>query len=231
MTMTNDAHEASGDLEIEIAGERLRLMPERAVYWARERTLFVADLHLGKAATFRAATIPVPEGMTNDDLHRLRHARERTEPQRVVFLGDLLHAKSGRAPQTLAAAAAAIHEDFAAIDLLLVRGNHDRGAGDPPEEWGIRCVDAEFVLAPFTLMHEPAVPLDGYGLAGHLHPAVELRGRGGQSLRLPCFWFGQRVGVLPAFGSFTGTALVKPLPSDRVFVIAEDQVIALKSPL
>ena len=35
------------------------------------RTLFVADLHLGKSATFRARGLPVPSGTTQDNLRRL----------------------------------------------------------------------------------------------------------------------------------------------------------------
>ena len=65
----------------------------------------------------------------------------------------------------------------------------------------------------------------GYALAGHIHPAVRLSERGGQSLRLPCFWFGPRVGVLPSFGAFTGSAVVRPRAGDQVFVVADDQVI------
>jgi hypothetical protein len=33
------------------------------------------------------------------------------------------------------------------------------------------------------------------------------------------------VGVLPAFGAFTGTADVQPVPGDRVFVVAGDEVV------
>ena len=47
----------------------------------------------------------------------------------------------------------------------------------------------------------------------------------GDSVRLPCFWFGSRYGVLPAFGAFTGTADVLPRRGDQVFVIAEKEVL------
>jgi metallophosphoesterase superfamily enzyme len=62
-------------------------------------------------------------------------------------------------------------------------------------------------------------------MAGHLHPAVRLAGRGGQSLALPCFYFGHAYAVLPAFGDFTGTALVSPRPGERVVVVADDTLI------
>ena len=47
----------------------------------------------------------------------------------------------------------------------------------------------------------------------------------GDRARLPCFWFGTSLGVLPAFGDFTGLADVDPAPSDQVWVIAGDQVM------
>jgi hypothetical protein len=33
--------------------------------------------------------------------------------------------------------------------------------------------------------------------------------------------------VLPAFGSFTGFGPVRPAPGDRLYVIAEDEVLAV----
>jgi metallophosphoesterase superfamily enzyme len=86
-------------------------------------------------------------------------------------------------------------------------------------------VDEPFLDGPFALQHHPEEPSRGYALAGHIHPAVQLSGGGRQRLRLPCFWFGRRVGVLPAFGGFTGSALVTPKAGDRVFVVAENEVI------
>jgi DNA ligase-associated metallophosphoesterase len=210
-------------IDCEIAGERLVLLPEKAAYWPRTRALFVADFHLGKAAAFRSAGIPLPSGTTRENLERLDRAVARTRAAQVVFLGDFLHARSGRAPRTL--------ETFDAwrarrggLELTLVRGNHDAGAGDPPESFGIRCIDPGASFGPFVLNHEPGAARAGYALAGHIHPAVRLHGEG-ESLRLPCFWFGARVGVLPAFGAFTGTAEVRPREGDQVFVIAEDEVL------
>ena len=107
---------------------------------------------------------------------------------------------------------------------MLVRGNHDRHAGDPPCETGVVCVEAPWLEAPFVLAHHPAASGHGFVLAGHLHPGIRLAGQGRQRERLPCFWFSQSVGVLPAFGRFTGLANVEPAAGDRVFAIAGDEV-------
>jgi len=211
-------------IECFVAGERLVLLPEKAVFWPAKETLFVADYHLGKAASFRGAGIPLPAGTTSENVERLDRAVGRTRSSRVVFLGDFLHSAAGRAPRTLARFAS-WREQRRELELTLVRGNHDAHAGDPPGEWGFRTIDAGERLGPFVLNHEPGAVRGGYALAGHTHPAVRLSDRGGETLRLPCFWFGTRFGVLPAFGSFTGTAVVSPRRGDQVFVIAEDEVL------
>ena len=97
-------------------------------------------------------------------------------------------------------------------------------AGDPPEDWGARCIEAGESLGPFVLNHEPGPSRGGYALSGHIHPAVRLSGQG-ESMRLPCFWFGKRYGVLPAFGAFTGSAEVLPRRGDQVYVIADEEVL------
>lgn len=215
-----------GGLAIEVAGERLHLLPERAAFWPRERWLLVADAHFGKAASFRAQGVPVPGGTTGESLRRLESLVARTRAAGVVFLGDFLHSRHGRTPGTLEALAGwrALHPGLV---LRLVRGNHDVHAGDPPASLGVEVVQEPLPLAPWLLCHEPGARVGGYVIAGHIHPAVRISGRANESLRLPCFWFGHGSAVLPAFGAFTGSALVAPAPGDRVCVIAGDRVLEL----
>ncbi len=208
-----------------IAGEKLVLLAEKVAYWPARKALFVADFHLGKAASFRRAGIPLPRGTTTENVERLGRAIDRTGATSVFFLGDFLHSEEGRAASTFERFGA-WREARAKVELTLVRGNHDRKAGDPPGEWKMRCIDAGERMGPFVLNHEPGASRGGgYALAGHIHPAVRLTGEGEKSVRLPCFWFGARCGVLPAFGAFTGSAEVLPKRGDQVFVIAEEEVL------
>ncbi len=216
----------SGDLTVELAGETLCLLPERAVHW--RSTLLIADTHWGKAATLRANAVPVPHGTTAEDLARLSSALARTGAERLVILGDVIHARQGRSPATLGTLAR-WRERHPGIAILLVRGNHDQRAGDPPEELGIRCVDAPFAEPPFVYRHFPHESREGYVLSGHIHPAIKLYGGGLQRATLPCFYFGRRVGILPAFGGFTGMGRIHPGPEDRVYAIAGDEVIGVSN--
>lgn len=212
------------DLTLDLAGEEVALLPERALFWPRSRTLFIADTHFGKAATFRAAAIPIPGGTTQRDLDRLTRVVQRTAPRRLVILGDLLHARSGRSDGVLDAVSA-WRREFARLEIVLVRGNHDRHAGPPPDEWHMTTVEGPVVDAPFILQHEPEPSDAGYVLAGHLHPAIRLRGLARQNLKLPCFHLASRVATLPAFCSFVDGLTIHPEPPDRIFGIAADRVI------
>lgn len=215
------------DVSLCVHGQTLRLMPERTLYWDEGRTLVAADFHWGKAATFRAAGIPLPGGGTAEDLTRLDHALARTGARRLIVLGDLFHARAGRiASQTLATLRAWRHRR-STVEMLLVRGNHDRHAGDPPADLYITCVDAPAFAPPFMLRHEAADAPDGFTLAGHVHPGITLRAPTRERARLPCFIVGPRWLILPAFGGFTGLAEVEPTPHEAVYVIAGDDVLAV----
>jgi len=222
---------------IQLGTARLQLLPQRAAYLVDSQCLLVADMHLGKAHNFRRLGVPVPGGTTAATLARLSQAVQQTQARQVVFLGDLLHAKGGANPQTWQTV-----QDWrrahAELELVLVRGNHDQQAGDPPAAWQIRCETEPLLLGGLALRHHPQAVPGHYTLAGHLHPAVVLQGRrpgriavgrrsgpGPGRLRLPCFHFGTQLGVLPAFGEFTGMFVPPRLRGDRVFAIADDSVL------
>lgn len=223
------ATHAHGSLATCIGGERVTLLAERALAWPREHTLFVADVHLGKAAAFRAGGVPLPRGSTARDLARLTRLVEASAARHLVILGDFLHARAGRV-DALDAAFTAWRAQHAHLAVTLVRGNHDRHAGDPPAHWNVRCVDDALALPPFLGCHHPVAPPAGYALCGHVHPGVVVRGTGEQTLRLPCFVLGARRAILPAFGRFTGLASPAPLPGDRFVAIAGEQLFALPQP-
>ena len=211
---------------VEAGGEALVPLPEKALWWPARRTLLVADAHVGKAASFRALGVPVPRGTTGETLDALARLAARWPARRIVFLGDFLHSAHAHAPATLAALARwrAAH---ARLELVLVRGNHDDRAGDPPASLGFSVVDEPLVEDGLALCHHPRPRAGRYVLAGHLHPCVTLGGRANDRLRLPCFHFGAQVGVLPAFGAFTGMHAVARRRGDRVYVVGDETVAAL----
>lgn len=215
-------------LHISLAGIDVELRPDRSLYLPAARTLVVADVHWGKAATFRALGIPVPHGTTRAGLDRLDAAITSTDAEQLLILGDLLHARAGMHDGTIDALDR-WRSTRRELSITLVRGNHDLHAGDPPASLDIRCVDAPLLIGPFAMHHHPTLDDAGYVLAGHVHPVVQLRGRGRQKITLPCFAFGARGGLLPAFGEFTGGGIIDQRDYARTFVIADDAVLPLET--
>jgi DNA ligase-associated metallophosphoesterase len=208
---------------IRVGGEPVELLPERAAWWPGERTLVVADLHLGKEHAFAAAGIGLPPNILDETLDRLARCIGLTGAERVVIAGDLLHAKVGTTERLIERVSA--WRRTVAAELLLVPGNHDRAADQVVGAWGIEHRGPDLRLGPFRFVHEPdgGVP-DAFTWAGHLHPAVRLVA-GRDSVRLPCFCVGERVGILPAFTRFSGRTTPVLALSDRAWAIADDRVI------
>ena len=204
-------------------GARLQLWPHKAAFDPALGLLLVADAHLGKAVSFRQLGVPVPEATTGAALARLDALVAATAATGIVFLGDLLHSARAHAPATMAAVVA-WRARHAALELTLVRGNHDAHAGDPPAALGVRVVDGPLHIGPWALLHQPADLAGAYALAGHVHPGVLLGGRGRDRLRLPAFWHAPGLLVLPAFGAFTGTHAPPPTPGARLYAVGGQRV-------
>ena len=213
-------------MQVLLGDESLTLLASRAALWDGRRWMIVADAHFGKAATFRASGVPVPHGTTLDTLARLDAAIAATWPTSLVFLGDLFHGAEAHAAATLSALRA-WRRSRAALEIVLVEGNHDLKAGAPPADLHIRIEQEPWCVDGLALCHHPQFVRGAHAVAGHLHPAVRISGRADDGVRLPCFWVRDGLTVLPAFGSFTGGARIDREDGDRVVAIGDDRLYAI----
>jgi DNA ligase-associated metallophosphoesterase len=205
-------------VSIEVEGQQLSLLPERAVYWPARRTLVIADLHLGKDTAFRAAGVPIPPGTLDDDLARLTRAVSMSGAERLLVLGDLTHSRSGLSQSVVNAVGA--WRQACPVPTVVIRGNHDRHLREIPTEWAMDLAVGPLLEGPFAFVHHPTTLADRYTWAGHLHPVVRL-GNGVDRIRLPCFQLLSKGGVLPAFSRFTGGAVAVRDPLSRLFAIVD----------
>lgn len=206
---------------VEFAGEMLQLHPWGAVYREKNEQLLISDLHLGKISHFRKYGAAVPLGATDRNFERLNDLLGTFQPQSIAFLGDLFHSHRNREWDAFTA-----WVRTCAAELILVEGNHDIMGAQPFEKIGIQ-VYPSLISGPFTYSHHPLTSFEGYNICGHVHPAVRLKGVGKQSLRLPCFHFRNRQLILPAFGAFTGSHVMKIKERDQVFALAGEAIIPL----
>lgn len=210
-----------------LAGEPVTLLPSGAMLLVSHEALLIADAHLGKASSFRQLGVPVPSGTTQETLNAITQDLHTTQAKQLIFLGDFLHSKHAQGALTQQAIAQwrALHS---VLRITLVRGNHDDRAGDPPASLNIEVVDEPLIVGAFALCHHPQVVTSHYALAGHWHPCISLHGKARERLRLPCFWLGDvvahPVGILPAYGSFTGMHPIERRETDAVYAVAGDVV-------
>lgn len=208
-------------MEHEILGQRLLLLPEKAIYWKEKGLLIIADIHLGKAGHFRKSGIPVSDLIHSKDIYTIEKLINLFQPKEVIFLGDLFHSDHNQGWEIFKRWV----KSKAPLQFRLILGNHDVLDASCYTISNLNICD-NLEAAPFYFSHIPEES-NLYNLAGHIHPAIGLSGKGKQRLTLPCFWFGEKRGLLPAFGHFTGSAKISLKKEDQVFVIADDTVIKI----
>lgn len=219
----------SSRIDITFGQTTLTLLAERAAYSAAEQTLFVADTHFGKDATFRRGGVPVPLGSTDATLGRITNLIEQTNAGRLVILGDMFHARSSLSKETKQSLET-FFERHDSIEMMLIRGNHDVHVGRLPATWPIEVLSPVARVGRIALGHEPTDAPDDADvlLCGHIHPAVKLSGRQESIGRLPCFWHSRGNLIFPAIGDFTGMHTIRPKTTEQAWGIAEGSIFALK---
>ena len=108
---------------IKLFDEELILLPQKAIYFKKYKTLLAADLHIGKTAHFRNAGIPVPTELAFVDLNILSDLFDdfNLDIERFIILGDLFHAEVNIDWRILKE----WRDNYNHIKIQLVKGNHD----------------------------------------------------------------------------------------------------------
>lgn len=206
--------------KLTLHGQTLWLSTERCIYWEEQKSLIVSDLHFGKSGHFRKAGIGIPQNIYKEDLQRLFSQVQHYKPTRLIVVGDLFHSAVNKELDLFVR----WRNDLSQLDFQLVKGNHDILKKDWYKEANIHVSNEHLAIENFCFVHDIAAACDPgkeitYYFSGHIHPCISLKGLGKQSIKLPCYYFGETFAVLPAFGKFTGTALIEKNKKDQVFAI------------
>lgn len=203
------------------------LSPDRVMFWEKQKTLIIADLHIGKTGHFRKSGIPVPQHVFKEDLQRLFSQILFFKAERLIIAGDLSHSKSNKEMDLFKK----WRHDHDALQMILVNGNHDILDEKWYEELNIETTDC-LDIDDFSFCHDPEEALEKkpghYTFCGHLHPGIHIRGRGKQSLQFPCFYFGHTIGILPAFSRFTGCVSVNAQNGENIFAIVDNGIMQVQ---
>lgn len=202
------------------------LSAARCIFWENEQTLILSDLHLGKSGHFRKHGIAIPQTIFKEDMQRFAAQIQYFKPRSLIIVGDLFHSHANREMDFFLK----WRNDFAALTINLVLGNHDILDKAWYDNADINCVNETMQMGRFLFTHDIndcAANNDHFCFSGHIHPAITMNGLGKQSLKFPCFYFNKNYAVLPAFGRFTGTAVIKPKKGDAVFALVENRLMKI----
>ncbi len=210
-------------MTITCKGEELILDKERAIYLPNHRLLAISDLHLGKSAHFRQAGLQIPENVSLNDLERLDLILKKYNPKTLLINGDMFHHGLNADIDYFRI----WREQRKDIEFLLVKGNHDLLNQKDYEAMDITLEENSFCLNPFCFIHDApkCTEEELYPISGHVHPGVSVVGKAKQRLKFPCFYFGRKFAVLPAFSSFTGLYQIKRKIGERIFAITPQKVV------
>ncbi|MGZ3833642.1 MAG: ligase-associated DNA damage response endonuclease PdeM, partial [Mucilaginibacter sp.] len=208
---------ATPGLDFKLLDQDLILIPQKAIYWKQQKALVAADVHLGKVGHFRKAGIAVPRDMEQSDLATLSDLIFEYKPEKLIFLGDLFHSDMNADWEWFRF----WRQQHAKLEIILIRGNHDIIHDSHYLQLNVALHD-QLHIGPFLMLHHPLdnatlQEAETYVFCGHIHPGISLKGRGRQSLTIPCFAFGAKQVVLPSFGRFTGRVAIRQQKADRIF--------------
>lgn len=202
--------------QITIEGEILTLTSLRAMHWEKEQALVVSDLHIGKSGHFRKHGIPISANVQHKDLQRLSFLVSHYKVKKLIVVGDLFHAEIN----VDMADFKQWREENSALEIVLIKGNHDRLKDAIYDNYQISCCQKELNLHPFRFIHEPEV-LGQFSISGHLHPGVRINQKGRPAIKLPCYEVSASQLILPAFSEFTGLAINRNKKGKQFYAFTE----------
>lgn len=213
-------------MTIDVAGETIILLPERAFFWPSRSLLGFSDVHLGKAHSLQRAGIPISAEAHREDLLTIASLVRKWQPSEIVILGDFIHQKDSWS-DSLINQLHAFFREFAFICWTLILGNHERGSERFLKEFPIQIVREYLTLGPLTFTHGHEKRSEGFQIEGHVHPTVRLLS-GPVKLRLPCFALEEGRLLLPSFGTLTGGFDITAGKNEKIFAITPKEVFEVK---
>ncbi len=212
-------------MELTLNNEHVQITAERTLWWPRRKTLFLSDVHLGKATHFRKSGMYISNKTGHKDLDRIAYQIRHFQPERIVFLGDLFHSEYNSEWEAFID----LRKHFSEVEFILVEGNHDILDVKFYERAAVRLIKEGYVEEGWEWRHHPNDQSKGYQLCGHLHPGVKIRGKARQTITLPCFVQEPKRFIFPAFGRLTGKVKHEGPEGTLYYAIAGSEILEVKS--
>ena len=208
-------------VDVKQVGPGLFVTREYALWFERERTLAISDLHLGYEGALQEAGVAIPRRQKGIMLERLERLLRQYEPEKLIVDGDFKHEFSRNLEDEWKDVQDVLDFLYKRTVPVLVRGNHDNYLMQILAKKGLD-LHRKYELGGFTFVHGHDDPgVSGPLVLGHEHPAVKLRDSVGATFSLPAFVVLDDLILLPAFSPLalgvdvTERPKLSPLLQDR----------------
>jgi len=211
-------------MQITLLDKAIKLLPESAAVLPLSRTLVIADVHLGKSATFRSKGIPIPEGDTQNDLSTISTLILKHDIKQLVIAGDLVHSQLGLTDDILCILQKWIQSTE--IPITLTEGNHDKQTS--LHELDIN-ITSDLMIDGIQITHYPEdLSSQQAGIAGHLHPSIQLKESARKKMTFKGFHIKQSQHlILPSFSPFTGNHPISSKQGDTFIATIDHQLFII----
>lgn len=202
-----------------IQNQMFTLTNLRAVFWVKEKALILSDLHIGKTAHFRKNGIAIANHIMKSDLERLSVLIEYFSPEKLIVVGDLLHAGDNSDVDEFCS----WKQQYSHIGFYLVEGNHDRISKILEEKLCFNFKADHLEIDDFVFLHDFDTKNPKFQITGHIHPGFILHSPV-RRIKLPCFIQTERQLLLPAFSEFTGLDTKNIPKKGKYFVFTDTEI-------
>lgn len=208
---------------VKIAKDLFIVSPYPALYIESEKTLVLADLHLGLEEEQEEKGVHIPIATFEKVAKIVSEPIKELNCSRLIFLGDVKHEFGRIAPREWIG----VRELVSLVrkencEPEVVRGNHDNFIITVLKRLNVKLYEPSIELGRFLLTHgHIEVNVNGKHLIiAHEHPVIAIKDDVGLKHRFKAFLdgevHGQRITILPSVNPLAYGSVINELPSSEL---------------
>lgn len=173
----------------------VRVTNDRCILFEKEKILVIGDLHLGYEKALEDEGMYLPRMNTESIRESLNRLIEKYEPEEIVLLGDIKHDFKRAKFEGKEEVRAIVRLIMDAAKIIIVKGNHDNYVQNIVADMGVTVVD-HVDICGYRLEHGHVDSGVRPVIIGHEHPSVKIVGALSGGLKMQCFMYARKEGVL-----------------------------------
>lgn len=177
-----------------------------AAYFEDISAVAVSDIHMGYEDVLAKNGIFLPRVQSKIIYDTVDQIIDRYSPEKFIINGDLKHEFSHNTPQEWSDVLELLSRIGKKAKPIVVKGNHDNFIANIATKLDIRVMDV-YIEGRYTFHHgHKQFRWHDKAVIGNEHPAIGLRDSVDSVVKLPCFLYFKKEGliVLPAISIYAG---------------------------